>query len=90
MLRSPLLVIGHVLTVDIIGLVQKMVGGIQKNPAHAAGAPFPFCPLSQFSPSPSPPHLAPTMQATVHRLTCSVILTAAKSFLGIIFNLVLV
>ena len=31
MLRSPLLVIGHVLTVDVIGLVQKMVGGIQKH-----------------------------------------------------------
>ena len=29
MLRSPLFVIGHVMTVDIIGLVQKMVGGIQ-------------------------------------------------------------
>ena len=31
MLRSALLVIGHVLTVDAIGLVQKMVGGIQKH-----------------------------------------------------------
>ena len=31
MLRSALLVIGHVLTVDVIGLVQKMVGGIQKH-----------------------------------------------------------
>ena len=30
MLRGALLVIGHILTVDIIGLVQKMVGGIQK------------------------------------------------------------
>ena len=30
MLRSVLLVIGHALTVDVIGLVQKMVGGIQK------------------------------------------------------------
>ena len=31
MLRSPLLVIGHVLTVDVIELVQKMVGGIHKH-----------------------------------------------------------
>ena len=30
MLRSLLLVIAYVLAVDIIGLVQKMVGGIQK------------------------------------------------------------
>ena len=31
MLRSPVLVIGQVLTVDVIELVQKMVGGIQKH-----------------------------------------------------------
>ena len=31
MLESALLVIGHILTVDFIGLVQKMVGGIQKH-----------------------------------------------------------
>ena len=31
MLTSTLLVIAHVLTVDIIGLVQKVVGGIQKH-----------------------------------------------------------
>ena len=31
MLRSALLVIGHVLTTDVIGLVEKMVGGIQKH-----------------------------------------------------------
>ena len=30
MLTRALLVIGHVLTVDVIGLVQKTVGGIQK------------------------------------------------------------
>ena len=30
-LRSALLVTSHVLTVDVIGLVQKMVGGIQKH-----------------------------------------------------------
>ena len=32
MLRSPLLVIGHVLTVNVIRLVEKMVGAI-KTPA---------------------------------------------------------
>ena len=31
MLESALLVIGHILTVDFIELVQKMVGGIQKH-----------------------------------------------------------
>ena len=31
MLRSPLLVISHVLTVEVIGLVHKTVGGIQKH-----------------------------------------------------------
>ena len=55
MLRSPLLVIAYVLAVDIIGLVQKMVGGIQKNPAHTAGAPFPFCQLFNFLPPPPLP-----------------------------------
>ena len=56
MLRSPLLVIAYVLAVDIIGLVQKMVGGVQtKTPAHMAGPPFPFSLLSRFSPSPPPP-----------------------------------
>ena len=30
-LRSPLIVIGHVSTVDIIGLVRKLVGRIQKH-----------------------------------------------------------
>ena len=90
MLRSPLLVIAYVLAVDIIGLVQKMVGGIQKKTVHAAGAPFPFCQLSQFSPSPSPPNLAPTMQATVHRFDLFCYFNGCKSFLGIIFDLVLV
>ena len=55
MLRSPLPVIGYVLTVDVIGLVEKMVDGIKKTPTLIAGAPFPFnTPLSHFSPSPSP------------------------------------
>ena len=80
MLRSPLLVIAYVLAVDIIGLVQKMVGGIQKNPAHAAGAPFPFCQLLQFSPSPYPPHLAPTMQATVHHFDLFCYFNGCKIF----------
>ena len=31
MLRSALLVIGHILTVHFIGLLQKMAGGIQKH-----------------------------------------------------------
>ena len=45
-----LIVIGHVLTVDVIGLVRKLVGGIIiKTPALIAGAPFPF-PFFPFSP----------------------------------------
>ena len=31
MLRSPVPVIGYVLTVDVIGLVEKMVDGIKKH-----------------------------------------------------------
>ena len=34
MLRCALLVIGHALTVDFIGLVQKMLGGIQNTGSY--------------------------------------------------------
>ena len=34
MLRSPLPVIGHVLTIDVIGLVEKMVGGIKNTDSY--------------------------------------------------------
>ena len=47
MLRSPLLVIGHVLTVDVTGLGERKT----KTLALIAGAPFPFPP---FLPRPSP------------------------------------
>jgi len=53
--RSPLLVIGHILTVDIIGLVQKNNDGRDtKTPALIAGAPFPFPRFRTFLPLPSP------------------------------------
>ena len=61
MLRSALLVIGHVLTVDFIGLVEKMVDGIQKTTALIAGAPFPFPLFRAFLPP--PPFFAPAMRA---------------------------
>ena len=54
MLRSALLMIGHVLTVDFIGLVQKMVGGIQKLTGSYSRRSLPFSSLSRFSPSPLP------------------------------------
>ena len=55
MLRSPLFVIGHVLTVHVTGLVQKTVGGnYTKTPALIAGAPFPFPCFCIFLPLPSP------------------------------------
>ena len=51
MLRSALLVIGHVLTVDVIGLVQKMVGEMQKHRLLLQKLPL-SSPRSRFSPSP--------------------------------------
>ena len=45
--------IGHVLTVEVIGLVQKMV----------ASAPFPFPLFRAFLPPPPPPLFAPATQA---------------------------
>ena len=46
--------IGQVLTLDFIGLVEKMVGGIQKTTALIAGAPFPYPLLRAFLPPPFP------------------------------------
>ena len=64
MSRGTLLVIGHVLTVDFIGLVQKMVVGIQKHRLlYIAGAPFPFPLFRAFSLPPPPPLFALATQA---------------------------
>ena len=65
MLRRALLVIGHVLTVDVIGLVQKTVDGMQKHRLLIAGASFPFPLFYDFLPS--PPLFAPAMQA-IHQI----------------------
>ena len=59
MQRSLLLVIGHVLTVDVIILAEKMLGRIQKTPALIAGAAFPFPLFRAFL----PPLFAPATQA---------------------------
>ena len=55
MLRGALLVIGHVLTVDIIGLVQKMEGGIQKHLLLKQALPSLFSSFALFSLSLPPP-----------------------------------
>ena len=52
-LRSTLLLIGHVLTVDAVGLVEKIVAAIQKTGSYS-GRPLPLSPLSRFSSTPSP------------------------------------
>ena len=54
MLRSPQLVIGHVLAVDVIGISSENDGRNTKTPAVIAGAPFPFPRLRAFLPLPSP------------------------------------
>ena len=59
MLRGALLVIGHVLTVDIIGLVQKMEGGIQKHLLLKRALPSLFSSFPLFSLSLPPPLFAP-------------------------------
>ena len=56
MLRGALLVIGLVLTVDIIGLVQKMVDGIQKHRLLKQALPSLFSSFELFS-LPLPPPL---------------------------------
>ena len=53
MLRSHLLAIGPIFTVDVIGLVEKMVGAIQIHQPLLSRRSLPFSPLSHFSPSPS-------------------------------------
>ena len=78
MLRSALLVIGHVLTADVIGLVEKMVGGIQTHRLLQQALPslFPFAlfsltlmtllkqsrKLSVFQRRQPPPHPLPSLQ----------------------------
>ena len=59
MLRGALLVIGHILTVDIIGLVQKMVGGIQKHRLLKQVLPSLFSSFTLFSLSPPTPYPLP-------------------------------
>ena len=54
MLRSAPLVIGHVLTVDAIGFVQKWNGWNTKTPALIADAPFSLPLFRAFLPHPSP------------------------------------
>ena len=49
MLRSVLLVTGHALTVDVIGLVQKMVGEIQRHRLLYQALPSLFPSLVLFS-----------------------------------------
>ena len=65
MLRRPLLVIGHVLTVDIIGLVRKLVGGIQKHRLLQQALPSLFSSFALFSlPLPLPSLFSPATHAT--------------------------
>ena len=51
--------IGHILTVDIIGLVQKMVGGIQKHRLLKQALPSLFSSFTLFSLSPPIPYPLP-------------------------------
>ena len=55
MLRSPLLVIAYVLAVDIIGLVQKIVDGIQKTQLMQQALPSLFASFCNFLPPPPLP-----------------------------------
>ena len=65
MLRSALLVIGHVLTADVIGLVEKMVGGIQTHRLLQQALPslFPFA-LFSLPHTPTPPLFASATRAS--------------------------
>ena len=65
MLRSALLVIGHVLTADVIGLVEKMVGGIQTHRFLQQALPslFPFA-LFSLPHTPTPPLFASATRAS--------------------------
>ena len=63
MLRRPLLVIDHVLTVDITGLVRKLVGGIQKYRLLWQALPSLFPSFALFSLRPPPPLLTPATDA---------------------------
>ena len=63
MLRSPLLVISHVLTVEVIGLVQKKMGGIQKHRLLKQALPSLFHTFARFSLPPPPLPFVPATQA---------------------------
>ena len=49
MLRSPLLVIGHLYTVDVIRLVRELVGRIQKHRLLKQALPSLFHTFARFS-----------------------------------------
>ena len=68
MLRSALLVIGHVLTADVIGLVEKMVGGIQTHRLLQQALPslFPFALFSLPHTSNPPLFASATPASSVH------------------------
>ena len=61
MLRSPLLVIGHLYTVDVIRLVRELVGRIQKHRLLKQALPFLFHTFARFSLPPLP--FVPATQA---------------------------
>ena len=65
MVRSPLIVIGHALTVDVVEVVQKINGGQNtKTMALIAGTPFPFPHFRAFLPPPFTFPFAPAKQGT--------------------------
>ena len=61
MLRSPLLVIGHLYTVDVIRLVRELVGRIQKHRLLKQALPSLFHTFARFCLPPPP--LVPATQA---------------------------
>ena len=75
---APLLVIGHVFTVVVIGLVWKLVGGIQKHWLLQQALPSLFF-LTLFSPP--PPLFAPA--------TLAILFSAVVCFDFVLFSLAL-
>ena len=55
--------IGHVLTIDVIGVAEKKSWAEYKNTGSQSRRSLPFSPLSRFSSSPSPSLFAPATQA---------------------------
>ena len=64
MLRSPLLVIGHLYTVDVIRLVMELVGRMQKHRLLKQALPSLFHTFARFS---LPPPPLPFVSATQAR-----------------------